>query len=119
MTTITRTAVIAAGLALGAAVASPIALAAPSNSPADVNTVVSVEGPAGNVLMPMWQSVPRKVGTTTVVTDSGGQKVRMSAKSVAVQSHHKNACRAFRRRWDAGATFPFPWLTPTLGKSRC
>lgn len=83
----TRRRVLALSAAAGAiaVAAAPVALAAPSNNPDDANTVVSVEGPAGNVLMPMWQSVPKAFGTKTVV-DSTGQKVKISQKSVAAQS---------------------------------
>ena len=79
------TAVAAVALVAGAIALTPIALGEPSNKPEDANTVVSVEGPQGNVLMPMWQWVPKAFGTKTV-TDSTGQKVKISQKSVAAQS---------------------------------
>ena len=103
-------------LALGVGVAgiAPIASASPSNSPNDNNTVVSVEGPSGNVLLPMWQSVPKAFGNTTV-RDSGGQKVRVSQKSVAAQSLMAFKEAGVAVNWTYYPAFHAPYIASIAG----
>jgi hypothetical protein len=101
-------------LGAGALVLSPIAVGLPSNNPADANTVVSVEGPAGNVLMPMWQSVPKAFGTITVV-DSTRQTVKVSQKSVAAQSLEAFHEAGVKVNWTYYPAFHAPYIASIAG----
>ena len=107
-------AITAVALGAGAALVAPVAAGAPSNSPNDVNTVVSVEGPAGNVLLPMWQWVPKAFGTTTV-RDSGGQKVKISQKSVAAQSLTAFKEAGVKVNWTYYPAFQAPYIASIGG----
>lgn len=110
-----RTAVLTT-LAIGAGVVAlaPMALGAPSNKTTDANTVVSVEGPTSNVLLPMWQWVPKAFGTTTVV-DSTGQKVKISQKSVAAQSLAAFKEAGVKVNWTYFPAFKAPYIASIGG----
>ena len=104
----------ALAIGVGAAGIAPIASASPSNSPDDNNTVVSVEGPSGNVLLPMWQWVPKAFGNITV-RDSGGQKVKISQKSVAAQSLMAFKEAGVGVNWTYYPAFRAPYIASIAG----
>lgn len=95
-------------VALGGA-AVPAALADASNDPRDANTVISIEGPSANMLLPDWVAV-RRTGTRTV-RDSQGQRVRISARSVLSQALLSTSESKIAMKWSWYPEFSAPWIT--------
>lgn len=102
---------IAAGAAGAIAMAAmaPVALGQASNDPAFSNTVLSVEGPNQNVLLPTWVAV-RKTGTR-VVRDSSRTPVRVSARSVLSQLLIGGSANTMPVRWTWFASFGAPYVS--------
>lgn len=98
-----------AGTAVALAATAPLALGQASNDPAFNNTVMSIEGPQANVLPPAWVAV-RKTGTR-VVRDTGGTRVRISARSVLSQLVTGAPANAVPVRWTWYASFGAPYVS--------
>lgn len=105
---------IAAGAAALVAALAPTALGQASNNPNDLNTVLSVEGRTGNMLLPAWVAVPR-IGTR-VVSDSSGQKVRISSRSVLAQAINGTSANKVSLKWEWYPSFGAPWITSIGGQ---
>lgn len=101
------------GISLGAALA-PAALGEASNDPADANTVISIEGRSANMLLPHWVAV-RKTGTRTV-RDSGGQRVKITDRSVLSQALLGTSENKVTMKWSWYEEFGAPWITSIGGQ---
>ncbi|MSO44684.1 MAG: DUF4430 domain-containing protein [Thermoleophilia bacterium] len=104
---------IAAVTVVGALALAPIAFSAVSPGPTDISTVISVEGPTRNMVMPMAATVPTAAGIATV-TDSTGQRVRMSRRSVGVLSLSTLKTAGVKVKWVYYPAFQAPYIE-TIG----
>ncbi len=108
-----RIALIAVTTVALAGAAAPAAIATASNDPKDANTVISIEGPSANMLLPGWVAV-RKAGTRTV-RDSQGQRVTISARSVLSQALLGTSENRIAMKWSWYPEFAAPWITSIGG----